>query len=210
MIEKFHYLTQDIEHFSHQELIELACINGIQSIQLRVKNKTITEYLSIARDARTITSKYNVTLIINDNVDIALDVDADGVHLGLNDMPIVQARKILGNDKIIGATANNIENIRNAYIDGANYIGLGPYQFTSTKQNLSSIIGIDGYKNILDKMKIEKMDIPIIAIGGIKVDDVEKILASGVYGIAISSALHYNQFFESNLEKFKAIKQLDI
>jgi thiamine-phosphate diphosphorylase len=204
-ISKFQYLTQDISKFTHQELIENACKNGIRWIQLRVKNKSTVEYLQIAKDARKITQKFKTVLIINDQVEIAKEVDADGVHLGKNDMLPEIARKILGHRKIIGATANTFEDILKLQKQDINYIGLGPFQFTTTKQNLSQILGLQGYQNIIKKCKENKINIPIIAIGGIEAKDVKSLLDTGIYGIAVSAAIHHNQNIAENIKAFEKI-----
>jgi thiamine-phosphate diphosphorylase len=204
-ISKFQYLTQDISKFTHQELIENACKNGIRWIQLRVKNKSTVEYLQIAKDARKITQKFKTVLIINDQVEIAKKVDADGVHLGKNDMLPEIARKILGHRKIIGATANTFEDILKLQKQDINYIGLGPFQFTTTKQNLSQILGLQGYQNIIKKCKENKINIPIIAIGGIEAKDVKSLLDTGIYGIAVSAAIHHNQNIAENIKAFEKI-----
>lgn len=187
MIASLHYLTQDLEGISHQQQAKTACEHGIRWVQLRVKNKAYDEWLDIAKEVKEICDSYNSRLIINDNVGVAKSVDADGVHLGKNDMPIAEARGILGDLKLIGGTANNIDNIIRLQNEGVNYIGLGPYKFTNTKQNLSAILGIEGFREIIRNISV---NVPIIAIGGIQPEDVEEILNTGVNGIAVSSAIN--------------------
>ena len=152
MIQRFQYLTQDVDEITHQELAEIACKNGIRWVQLRVKNKPFDEYLSIAKDVKKICDKFQATLIINDNVEICKRINADGVHLGKQDMQIVEARKILGENKIIGGTTNAENDILELVEQGVDYVGLGPFKFTKTKNNLSPTLGIDGYKNILQSI----------------------------------------------------------
>ena len=188
-ISKFHYLTQDLPDISHQELAEIACKNGIRWIQLRVKNKPYDEWLQIAKEVKTICDSYSTILIVNDNVEICKTINANGVHLGKNDMSVVEARKILGNDKIIGATANTLENILTHQQNGADYIGLGPFKFTNTKENLNPILGNESYFQIF-KFSNFQIKIPVIAIGGIQPEDVKSILNTGVYGVAASSAIN--------------------
>ncbi len=201
MISRFHFLTQDLTQLTHQELAEIACKNGIQWLQLRVKNQNFDTYLQIAKDVKNICKYFNTTLIINDDVALCKAVNADGVHLGKNDMPIAKAREILGNKIIIGATANTLEDCIQHQKNGANYIGLGPYKFTSTKENLSSILGLQSYKQIVNASK-GVIKIPIIAIGGIKVEDVQPILQTGVYGIAVSSAINLSTEKEKTIADF--------
>ena len=202
MISRFHYLTQDLPNFSHQELAEIACKNGIRWLQLRVKNKTYSEWLQIAKDVKQICDQFQATLIINDNVEIAKEVDADGVHLGKSDMSVQEARKILDN-KIIGATANTLEDILEHQKNGANYVGLGPYRFTETKKNLSATLGIDGYSQIF-KSSNHQIEIPVIAIGGIQLDDVKVLVNAGIYGVAVSSAINLSNNKEKTIRDFQS------
>lgn len=187
MISRLHYLTQDVHNISHQELAEIACKNGIRWIQLRVKNKSHEEWLQIAKEVKSVCDKYQTILIINDNAEIAKEIDADGVHLGKNDMSVAEARAILGKDKIIGGTANTVEDIEYLQSAGVDYIGLGPYKFTETKKNLNSIVGLQGYSAML---QFYNSTIPVIAIGGIQLEDVQPLMNTGVYGIAVSSAIN--------------------
>jgi thiamine-phosphate pyrophosphorylase len=155
MISKLHYITQDLADHSHSALAEQACIAGVDWVQLRIKNKTFDDQVIIANETAEICQKYNAKLIINDNVKLAKEVNADGVHLGKTDMEPAEARRILGNDFIIGGTANTFEDIIRLVQSGVEYIGLGPFRFTSTKENLSPILGIEGYKNIMKKCREE-------------------------------------------------------
>jgi thiamine-phosphate pyrophosphorylase len=187
MIAKLHYLTQDLDGLSHQEQAQIACENGIRWVQLRVKNKPYEEWLQIAGDVKVICIAYKAVLIVNDHVSVAKAVDAHGVHLGKSDMPVAAARKILGKTAIIGGTANTAEDVLRLQQDGADYIGLGPYRFTATKQNLAEILGIEGYEKIL---RTNHAGVPLIAIGGIQAEDVCTLLDTGVYGVAVSSAIN--------------------
>jgi thiamine-phosphate pyrophosphorylase len=199
-IASLHYLTQDIEQYSHEELVEIACKNGIKWIQLRVKNKDESELHVIAEKVRKITLRYNCTLIINDNASVAKAVKADGVHLGKNDMPIEQARKILGYDRIIGATANSIEDVLQHKFSTANYIGFGPFKHTTTKKIIAPILGIETYKRFQQKYGLD-FPKPIIAIGGIQALDVVPLSQTGIAGIAVSSAIHHGDIV-SNIKTF--------
>ncbi|MDE6655172.1 MAG: thiamine phosphate synthase, partial [Muribaculaceae bacterium] len=129
------------------------------------------------------------TFIIDDRTDLVETVGADGVHLGKNDMPVKEARKLLGPKKIIGATANCFDDIRRAYLDGADYIGLGPFRFTTTKTNLSPVLGLEGYKHIIGTCRESGITLPIVAIGGITAEDVRSVMQTGVNGIAVSSEI---------------------
>ncbi|HET6243862.1 MAG: thiamine phosphate synthase [Bacteroidetes bacterium] len=187
MISRFHYITQDIPGYSHTELAEIACKNGVQWVQLRLKEVNYDLWLKTASETLEICKKYNARLIINDNVEVALKINADGVHLGAGDMSPEKARKILGYGPIIGATANTMDDIERLSQLEIDYIGLGPFRFTSTKKNLSPVLGMEGLKKISTSLK---HNVPLVAIGGIKPEDVEEILSTGVHGIAVSSAIN--------------------
>ncbi len=186
-ISRFHYLTQDLPDISHQELAEIACKNGIRWIQLRVKNKPFEDWLQIAKDVKQICNHFQTTLIINDHAEIAKAVDADGVHVGKNDVTVLAARKIVGESKIIGATANTLQDILAHQKNGVNYIGLGPYKFTKTKEKLNPILGLEGYSII---QQSNNSSIPIIAIGGIQLEDVQPLMSTGIHGVAVSSVIN--------------------
>lgn len=190
MISKFHYITQEINGYSHADLACQACESGVRWVQLRVKNKPADQWLQLALETKEICQRYDARLIINDSVELALKVQADGVHLGKNDMNPAEARKLAGKNMIIGGTANTLDDIVKLQNAGVDYIGLGPYRFTSTKEKLSPILGLEGYQNILSEMKKLGIHIPVIAIGGIVPDDVDAIMTTGVYGIAVSSAVN--------------------
>ena len=129
------------------------------------------------------------TFLIDDRVALVKELQIDGVHLGKNDMPIAEARKILGDGFIIGGTANTFEDVKAHYEAGADYIGCGPFRFTTTKEKLSPILGLEGYKDIIQKMKEESIDIPLVAIGGITKEDIPEIMKTGVNGIALSGCI---------------------
>jgi len=202
MISRLHYITQEVENEPHDQLAEWACQGGVDWVQLRVKNKSYNEWLEIAVRTEAVCRKYHAKIIINDNVTLAKAIRADGVHLGKEDMSPAEARGILGEGFIIGGTANTFEDIERLAASGVNYIGLGPFRFTSTKENLSPILGIDGYSDIIKKCKEKGIHIPIIAIGGIMTEDVKTIMGAGVYGIAVSSAINLNVNKTETVKRF--------
>lgn len=184
-ISKLQYITPQPEGDDFFDLIKSACELGCDWIQLRVKDKPEEEYLYYAQQCASICKQTGVTFIINDNVEIARMVDADGVHLGKRDMSPSKARDILGN-KIIGGTANTFEDLKLLVSEGVDYIGLGPFRYTTTKKNLSPILGLDGYRDIFEQCRRENISIPIVTIGGIVYDDISSIMKTGAYGIAAS------------------------
>lgn len=132
---------------------------------------------------------YDAVFIVNDHAAVAEAVEADGVHLGLGDMPVARARAILGPGKIVGGTANTLEDVYRRVAERCDYVGLGPFRFTSTKKNLSPILGLEGYQAIIAGLKDAGLSIPLYAIGGIRITDIPGILKTGVYGVAVSGLL---------------------
>ena len=185
-----------LQFISHQNE-KMSYLNGIREalageckwIQLRMKGATDEEVRPIAQKVKEWCKEQNATFLIDDRVQLAKELQVDGVHLGKNDMPIAEARKILGDDFIIGGTANTFEDVKAHYEAGADYIGCGPFRFTTTKEKLSPILGLEGYREIIQKMKAENIDIPIVAIGGITKEDIPEIMKTGVNGIALSGCI---------------------
>jgi thiamine-phosphate pyrophosphorylase len=200
MFNRIQYISQGNTPEEHKQNIIDALKGGCRWIQLRLKNSNHEIILNTAFEIKKYCENYEATFIINDFPYIAAYVDADGVHLGLSDMNVMQARKIVGNNKIIGATANTIENIYQHIKDGADYIGLGPLRYTKTKENLSNIIGIDGYAKIMNTLKKNNINIPIYAIGGVSEYDFQNLLKIGIYGIAasnmITNAINKSELFK--------------
>jgi thiamine-phosphate pyrophosphorylase len=144
----------------------------------------------VARQVQSLCRARGATFIIDDDVYLAKRINADGVHLGKNDMPIAEARAILGSGYIIGATVNSFEDVLCTLQSATpDYFGCGPFRYTSTKRNLSPILGLEGYRDIVGKMKEHNIDIPIIAIGGITQEDIVELLECGVGGIALSGGI---------------------
>ncbi|MFB9052191.1 thiamine phosphate synthase [Formosa undariae] len=189
MISKLQYITQGNTAEQHLEYVQAACSAGADWIQLRMKNFDEAIVLQTAEKAREITMHFQTRLIINDFYKIAKSVNADGVHLGKNDGCPLEVREYLGKWFSIGGTANTLEDCENLIDKKVDYIGLGPFKFTTTKSNLGPILGIDGYKSILNALD---SDIPIIAIGGITLPDIPELINTGIYGVAVSGELTKN------------------
>ncbi|GIV27720.1 MAG: thiamine-phosphate synthase [Bacteroidia bacterium] len=198
---KLQYISHG-QTYEEQEYSILSALDaGIQWIQLRWKKANESDILKLAEKIKLRTDAYNAILIINDYPHIAKKINATGVHLGLKDIPVLEARNILHNHQWIGGTANTYDDVLQRIKENVTYIGLGPLKFTTTKENLSPILGIEGYKRIIQKLN--KIQIPIYAIGGITLDDIEALIAAGVYGIAISSA------FNTAKDKSNFVKQIN-
>lgn len=183
------FISHYTDKYSYLDSICLALQGGCRWIQLRMKDATDEEVRPVAIEAQKLCRQYGATFIIDDRVALVKELQADGVHLGKNDMPIAEARRVLGADYIIGGTANTIWDVKAHYAAGADYIGCGPFRFTTTKQKLSPVLGLDGYRRIIIEMRAAHIDIPIVAIGGITKDDIPAILATGITGIALSGTV---------------------
>lgn len=183
------FITHSNNRYGYVDGARLALEGGCRWVQLRMKEATETEFMVAAAEIGRLCKEHGATFVLDDHVEWVEKTGADGVHLGKNDMPIDEARKILGNDKIIGGTANTFEDVERLYRQGANYIGCGPFRFTTTKKNLSPVLGLEGYQHIVDQMKSHGINLPIVAIGGILESDIKSILATGVSGIAVSGGI---------------------
>ena len=154
-----------------------------------MKDATPEQILPVAEQMLDMCNACGATLIIDDHVDIAEQIKAHGVHLGKNDMPVSQARQRLGEAYIIGGTANTFEDVAALAAAGADYIGCGPFRFTTTKKNLAPVLGADGYENIVSQMRKTGISLPLVAIGGITIGDIPDLMQTGVSGIALSGSI---------------------
>ena len=183
------FISHYSERYSYLDSIQLALEGGCRWIQLRMKDATDDEVRPIAVEAQKLCRAYGAKFIIDDRVLLVHELQADGVHLGKNDMPIREARRLLGSDYIIGGTANTFEEAKAHYEASADYIGCGPFRFTTTKQKLAPVLGLDGYRQIIRKLRAANITIPVVAIGGITKDDIPAILQTGITGIALSGTV---------------------
>ena len=187
---KLQFITHHTNRYSHIDSARIALEGGCRWIQLRIKGTSDKVLEETALAVQKMCRAHGATFIVDDNVLLAKRIGADGVHLGKSDMPISEARKILGEDIIIGGTVNSFEDIATTLQTTApDYFGCGPYRYTTTKQNLAPILGIEGYSEIVRKMCMHHINIPIVAIGGITKSDIPAILSCGADGIALSSGI---------------------
>ncbi len=184
--DRLYFVTNDEEPV---EQVAMACAAGIRLIQLRIKEASDAEVLAAALAAKPICERCGCMLLVNDRVEVAMAAGVAGVHLGQLDMPVAEARRLLGKGKIIGGTANTMAQLREHGRQGADYVGLGPYRYTTTKKNLSPVLGLEGYRAIMTGLKAEGVAIPVVAIGGIGAADVAPLLEAGLYGVAFSGML---------------------
>lgn len=183
---RFHVLT-DVElqvRFSHVELARMAVEGGADTIQFRQKSGSTRDLIRIASEMRAVCEEGGVTFVVNDRVDVALASSAHGVHLGQSDFPIALARKVLGPDCLIGGSASTIEEARRCEAEGADYIGFGPVFPTGSKLDAGAASGIKALREVSRLAKL-----PVVAIGGIGTGNVTAVMAAGVHGVAVISAV---------------------
>jgi len=183
------FITHQTEHITTLQSVAIALAGGCRHIQLRMKEATTDEVLRTAIRAQVLCIKAQANLYINDHPEIAAQVGAAGVHLDKSDMPPREARRILSRGSIIGGTANTFDDILYLAAQGVDYIGLGPFRFTETKSVLSPTLGIVGYQKIMRQCAEHQTNLPILAIGGITYEDIPAIIAAGMSGVALSSAI---------------------
>ena len=196
------YLVTDRRNKTDEEflnIIEEAIKGGTTIVQLREKTASTKEFYDLALKVKEITSRYDVPLLINDRIDIALAVDSEGVHIGQDDMPAGIAREIIGEDKILGVSASTVEEAKKAEIDSADYIGSGAVFPTATKDDADSVS-----KEELKKI-IDSIDIPVVAIGGITVENAHTLKGSGIAGFSVVSAIMSAEDPKEASEKLKEI-----
>ena len=210
MISTLHYISQQTAAADHLTNIQAACDAGCNWIQLRIKDSTPEAILPIAMAAKKICEPYNASLIINDYPQVAKAIGAHGVHVGKNDMTVAAARAITGPGMIIGGTANTLDDLLQHVKDGADYVGLGPYRFTTTKQKLSPILGLEGIANILQQLAAQGITIPVIAIGGIVQEDIAALIAAGAHGVAVSGLITHATDRKEVVKNIFAIAQAGI
>ena len=183
------FISHQNSRYGYVEGIRMALEGGCRWVQLRMKEASEEEFLAAAREAAALCRDYQATLILDDRVEMVKPVGANGVHLGRNDMPVDKARQLLGADCVIGGTANTIEDVRRLHRQGADYIGCGPYRFTTTKQRLAPVLGLEGYRAIVQAMEAEGIRLPFVAIGGITRTDIQPLMQTGISGVAISGGI---------------------
>lgn len=183
------FITHTSARYTYADSARLALAGGCRWIQLRMKDAQREEIIATATEILPLCREVGATFILDDHVELVELTGADGVHLGKNDMPIAEARRQLGHNKIIGGTANTFEDILAHAEAGADYIGCGPFRFTTTKKNLSPILGLEGYARIVEQMRQNHISLPIVAIGGIAFEDIPAILHTGITGIALSGSV---------------------
>lgn len=181
---------------SFLEKVETACRSGVTIVQLREKNLTTNQYYQLAKQVKEITDTYQVPLIIDDRLDVCLAVDAAGLHIGDDELPVLVARQVLGPDKILGVTAKTVKRALEAEEGGANYLGTGAIFPTTTKEN-APITLISTLKTIC-----QRVDIPVVAIGGLTSENIDQLIGIGIAGVAVVRDLMQAEDIEAKTQAF--------
>ena len=189
-VDRFHYITQDLQDRSHPEQVRMACEAGAKWIQYRCLTKTDNELIPEIHEVAAICDDWGSTLILTDHYHLLDKVDAQGVHIEDMDADFRAMREYIGDEKTLGASANTIDQIKRlAATETVDYIGCGPFAVTETKPNNYPLLGFDGYREIAHQMREMGIEIPLIAVGGINLSDVEDLMASNIRGIAVCGAI---------------------
>jgi len=187
-ISKFHYLTQDLPNRSHVKQVLIACEAGANWIQYRCLTKPDDELIDEINEIAEICDEWGATLILTNHYHLLERVDAQGVHIEDFDADFRAIRKVIGDEKTLGASATNIKRLQNVQASGVvDYCGYGPFAHTDTKPNDEPLLGFEGYREL---QQHPEMMIPVIAVGGIQITDVNTLLETGIYGIAVSAAVN--------------------
>lgn len=183
------FITHPSPRFSITEEVRLVLEGGCKWIQLRMKDASYDEMRATALEIIPLCKENDAIMVIDDNVRLTDELRVHGVHLGKNDMPPRQAREELGPHAIIGVTANTAEDILAMRGIDVDSVGLGPFRFTTTKSALSPVIGLDGYRDIMSAIRNAGSELPVVAIGGITLDDIDPLMETGINGVAMSGAI---------------------
>lgn len=201
-VERFHYLTQDLPGRTHLEQVEQACEAGAKWIQYRCFTKSDEELVEELHQIAAVCDDWGTTLILTDHYHLLDQVDAQGVHLEDMDADFSGIRETIGPEKTLGASANTFGQIERIAKSGAvDYVGFGPFAHTDTKPNNYPLLGYGGYASVISQMRQNEIETPVLAVGGVQVGDVEELMATGIYGIAVSAAINQS---EDPVGEFKA------
>ena len=201
-IEKLHFITHDIPQHTHINQVQLACEAGAKWIQYRCLSKIDEELLADINTISEICDDWGATLIVTDHIHLKGKADIQGFHIEDMNADFIALRKKIGEEYTLGGSANTVENLIRLAKEGADYAGFGPFKLTNTKPNNSPLLGVKGYTDAVEKLISENVDLPILAVGGVTLHDVELLLATGIYGIAASSAINLAEDMRTTYKDF--------
>jgi thiamine-phosphate pyrophosphorylase len=207
-IEKFQYITHDIPHLSHIEQAQLACEAGAKWIQYRCLSKTDEALLQEINAIAEICDDWGSTLIVTNHIHLNGKADIQGFHIEDMDADFVALRKLVGNDITLGGSADTIENLIRLASEGADYAGYGPFAVSETKPNGYALIDLEAYHHTIKELQAKAIQLPVLAVGGIKIYDVEALMQTGIYGIAVSGAVNFaDDFIEAYQDFYLLVKE---
>lgn len=183
------FITHPSDRYTIAEEVQMVLEGGCRWIQLRLKDATDEEFRQTALEIIPMCKEHEAFLVFDDRVELAMEMSVHGVHLGKFDMNPLVARETMGAEAIIGCTANTATDIKAFKGKDVDYIGLGPFRYTTTKSKLSPVLGLEGYADIIHEIRAAEIELPVVAIGGITLDDLDDIMATGVNGVAMSGAI---------------------
>ena len=204
-IEKLQFITHDIHQHSHIEQANIACSEGAKWIQYRCLTKNDEELLEDINAIAGICDDWGATLIVTDHIHLNGHADIQGFHIEDMDADFVKLREQLGEAVTIGGSSNTLEGLIRLAAEGADYAGFGPFYTTRTKPNTAPLLGVEGYSNAMQMLKAKEINLPVLAVGGVTLSDIDPLMATGIFGIAVSEAINqaddmsaaYRAFYDS-------------
>ncbi len=205
-IEKLHFITHDLPHYPHVEQVQVACEAGAKWIQYRCFSKTDDDLLKEIDTIAAVCDDWGASLIVTDHIHLKGKADIQGFHIEDMNADFFAIRQQVGDEFTLGGSSNTVENLIRLANEGADYAGFGPFKVTTTKPNNSPLLGVKGYIDAVEQLKSKQLDFPILAVGGIKIQDVERLMQTGIYGIAASSAINQSgNLYEAYREFYQLI-----
>lgn len=201
-IEKLQFITHDLETLTHIEQVQKACEAGAKWIQYRCLTKSDEELLQDLQVIGTICDDWGVTLIVTDHVHLKGKADIQGFHIEDMDADFVELRKQLGEETTIGGSSNTVEGLIRLWKEGVDYAGFGPFKVTTTKPNNAPLLGVEGYAAGISELNKLNIDLPVLAVGGVTLDDVDNLMQTGVFGLAVSAAINQSADLQEAYEAF--------
>ena len=206
-IEKFQYITDDVPHLTHVEQVQLACEAGAKWIQYRCLSKSDEALLQDINAIAEICDDWGTTLIVNGHIHLNGKADIQGFHIEDVNADFTGLRKLVGNDITLGGSANSVEGLMRQVNEGVDYVIYGPFSITETRATDYPVIGLEGYSNLMDSLEDLNLQIPVLASGGIRLHDVDALLQTGIYGIAVSGAISFaDDFIGAYQDFYEAVK----
>lgn len=189
-IEKLHFITHDIQKLNHIEQALIACNAGAKWIQYRCLTKNDTDLLEDIHAIAEICDDWGATLIVTDHIHLNGKADIQGFHIEDFDADFVKLREQLGEAVTIGGSATTVQGLIRLAKEGADYAGFGPFYITTTKPNNATLLGVEGYAKAMVELKNQHIDLPVLAVGGVTISDVDPLMNTGIFGIAVSAAIN--------------------